>query len=665
MATYIINGNSSTPTYPYNNSTVGAVNFTSLLEDDKVVISDGDTFKIYNPRPEHDSVYDIDESGNSTMEIHNRLTITSKYPGHTNPKIICPADPMFTLSADSLRSSNGTKISNIDFDGNASGAPPISIHNETSNIEISNCGFYPGSIHSDDTLHSNIIVHDNYFDSTDEINGNSLLVINKGTGIKFYNNTIVGNNMIGGVGVTDTSNVDIYNNTAKDVAQFVRLDGYAKGVDIHSNLITMSASSGPAFDIGPTETTIDYNTINLYNNIVEVPEEYVASVIHTIPTLDGGLSPSDSVSEFNIYNNIIYNLGGDISTNAAFSVGFNNGIFDWNNIYGFVHDVSFSSGYSVSANGRPHTLNVDPKVKMDSVGTLPTLYWFYPTFQNNYTNIAIDDDYVRTAYNKDDIFVYLRGRVVGGTGGTDSLIFTLPVGYRPITDYIHNDGAGDVVVHTDGRVTGELSTATLDGIVFPYSETAYCLDKTSECRNTGRFGEDMGVCLSDKYVTFTDSVTKDLGSINRNNSNISVGIRGTVLSESSTAINSYYTRGYPTNTHQNQFDFVYDGIFPFTEESPFYKKDINYVIKHRDDLSPFSNIYCPANPGYEFSADYPEYETGIFGNSRKVYEHYCGLTEECTIYDTFNSTSTIIRNAIDITGDDYEIQNAINPECGD
>jgi hypothetical protein len=75
-----------------------------------------------------------------------------------------------------------------------------------------------------------------------------------------------------------------------------------------------------------------------------------------------------------------------------------------------------------------------------------------PAFQNGWKNHA---DFINTAFMKTaDGFVYLQGVVVGGTA--DSVIFTLPVGYRPPKSIVFACvGAAAVkwlYVYPDGRV---------------------------------------------------------------------------------------------------------------------------------------------------------------------------------------------------------------------
>jgi hypothetical protein len=68
----------------------------------------------------------------------------------------------------------------------------------------------------------------------------------------------------------------------------------------------------------------------------------------------------------------------------------------------------------------------------------------------------------------------------------------------------------------------------------------------------------------------------------------------------------------------NQFSWNPPTNYPFTPDNILYAKDINYILNHKTQLKPFANISAPPNPGFYYDT-YPNYETGLFGYSRKNY----------------------------------------------
>jgi len=121
---------------------------------------------------------------------------------------------------------------------------------------------------------------------------------------------------------------------------------------------------------------------------------------------------------------------------------------------------------------------------------------------------------------------------------------------------------------------------------------------------------------------------------------------------------TFYTSG---DNYENQFSWVSSAAedFPFTFQNHMYDKKLLYVIKNKDELEPFDGVFCPANPGYNFS-DYSGYDTGIFGFSRAEYINTC-IAESCIIQDDVNSDFIWIDdiNAV------YIVQDTINPQCVD
>jgi hypothetical protein len=96
-----------------------------------------------------------------------------------------------------------------------------------------------------------------------------------------------------------------------------------------------------------------------------------------------------------------------------------------------------------------------------------------PEFENGWDNLD-PDVYVSAAYRIDpDGRVHLRGIIEGGTDTATTVIFTLPVGYRPAQQesfaITSNSAFGDIYVSTGGAVTIAVANTaglSLSGISF-------------------------------------------------------------------------------------------------------------------------------------------------------------------------------------------------------
>lgn len=92
-------------------------------------------------------------------------------------------------------------------------------------------------------------------------------------------------------------------------------------------------------------------------------------------------------------------------------------------------------------------------------------------FQNSWINYNDDVLWNTAAYYRDNSRVYLKGLIEGGIA--DTVVFTLPAGYRPVKECVFAVAAsslfGEVRVQPDGDVIFKAGTATyvsLDGISF-------------------------------------------------------------------------------------------------------------------------------------------------------------------------------------------------------
>ncbi len=100
--------------------------------------------------------------------------------------------------------------------------------------------------------------------------------------------------------------------------------------------------------------------------------------------------------------------------------------------------------------------------------------WIAPTLLNGWVNIGGVFD--NTGYFKDSIgMVHLRGLLKSGTTNTNTVIFALPVGYKPLGSNAYsvysNDGAvvGTVQVTSDGYIkiiSGGNISLSLSGIIY-------------------------------------------------------------------------------------------------------------------------------------------------------------------------------------------------------
>jgi hypothetical protein len=96
--------------------------------------------------------------------------------------------------------------------------------------------------------------------------------------------------------------------------------------------------------------------------------------------------------------------------------------------------------------------------------------WIAPTLINSWVNYLVG--YATAGYRKIGDIVYVRGMVKSGSP-VNSIIFTLPVGYRPVYNHLFasssNDLYGQARVMTDGTVYVNVGSATwfsLDTIQF-------------------------------------------------------------------------------------------------------------------------------------------------------------------------------------------------------
>jgi len=202
----------------------------------------------------------------------------------------------------------------------------------------------------------------------------------------------------------------------------------------------------------------------------------------------------------------------------------------------------------------------------------------------------------------------------------------------------------------------------------PYDLSAvesYLCSASSQALGAGQYHQHIGLFNQQNsfgygYTNFIDTVTHDIGKIKLQFVGSFFTFFNSTFTESIETINGNYNKYYTSgDNYENQFSWESSAAddFPFTNKNDLYNKELIYVIKNKDKLEPFDGIFCPANPGYNFSV-YSGYETGLFGFSREDYINTC-ITEPCIIQDDIDSEYLWI----DEINASYIIQDSINPSC--
>lgn len=116
----------------------------------------------------------------------------------------------------------------------------------------------------------------------------------------------------------------------------------------------------------------------------------------------------------------------------------------------------------------------DAAVTTDKINT--TLTWTIPTLLSGWTHY-VSGTYHSASYTKDILgFVHLRGTIGGGTTTSGTVLFNLPVGYRPSkTIFLSvanslNTTSSKITIQNNGNVVinniGNNTWLSLDGISF-------------------------------------------------------------------------------------------------------------------------------------------------------------------------------------------------------
>jgi hypothetical protein len=185
------------------------------------------------------------------------------------------------------------------------------------------------------------------------------------------------------------------------------------------------------------------------------------------------------------------NVGIGTSTDG-FPLNFNNNLGDkialygnTGNHYGFgiqnsllqIHtdgagsDIAFGHGTSVTMT---ETMRIKGNGDVNITGKINNEAFIVPTLLNNWVNYDVPNGYATAAYYKDkENRVQLKGLIKDGLTSNGTVLFNLPVGYRPteimIFVVVNGDSFGRVDVYTSGDVkivSGGNSYLSLDGITF-------------------------------------------------------------------------------------------------------------------------------------------------------------------------------------------------------
>ena len=334
MSTYYVNGynTSSTATYPYTVGSAGAPNLYTIFNELTGILTKGDVIEIFDGDIIDDTANDISIMSSITIKYSNSSKII---PIHIKPdgfgvNVYAPNVILTGLniikegtidnSYIHIYASDITiKYCTFNYLNTTGKSSVINISN-AQNINISNNTI---NIPNGDTSRSYGIYANNITHST--INDNIIFMnYENGSAITFTgscgNNNIF-NNIIGGFSETSSHNTGI------------EFSGNVDYNNIHYNVIGIT---------GQYSTGILYNTsnntgknVNINNNYIVILEDEFSSVGIFIPA-----DENNNNAYINIINNIIeYHVSNKIANNSiAIMCGVNNGVIDFNDIYGFYID---------------------------------------------------------------------------------------------------------------------------------------------------------------------------------------------------------------------------------------------------------------------------------------------------------------------------------------
>ena len=269
-------------------------------------------------------------------------------------------------------------------------------------------------------------------------------------------------------------------------------------------------------------------------------------------------------------------------------------------------------------------------------------------------------------------------------GGGDAVALNIST-QRTIIDYNNiygfvdgklfvNTGAPDIIQQLGRRTIFTEPKLTMYEDVDLYPDASdirrfYCYT-TSECIGSGYSHHSIGIGVydnrnNDNYTNIVDTVTENLGLVD-NTDTTTMTFFNNALTETHEEYNAWYRNGsgpyMSGNVYKNQWEYerVVPTTFPFEVGDKFYNQSFIYILQHKDDLKPFEDIKCPANPGYGYR-EYEGYETGLWGFPRVDYKNGC-FPEPCIIQDSYIEETQINDTINDV---EFWIWDAINPPCAD
>lgn len=157
----------------------------------------------------------------------------------------------------------------------------------------------------------------------------------------------------------------------------------------------------------------------------------------------------------------------------------------------------------------------------------------------------------------------------------------------------------------------------------------------NELMGLGEFYRNIGISESNynEYINIIDTITQHFGNINDrfddSNIYVIVNIINSLFEERANTYNNSYRNSavvYPSDVYGNQFNTnIFESeiySFPLIPNNELYDSDLLEIYKNKHLFSPFGNINCPPNPGFNFPT-YNNYETGLFGYPRTEYINSC------------------------------------------
>lgn len=627
MNTYYINAYTNrtgwaVPTYPYNVPEIGALNFEDLFTavNDHGGFVDGDTILIYSPATSDSqtqliSDFTVDDSGlTSPLDIEADITISFWNKANTSvlPIVKVPIDvPLFHVT----RRTALTTISDIEFHAENKGKNATITLDTAYNCNINDCKFTYNNrtvtpnpvdgfamwIYSNNTVGLNISGCEFYVLSDSSISSSN------------YSATAV---FIDGSYETDISDCVFHTGGAvSDVGRAIYCNN-SKNVRIYRNLVydlvNPNAKTPSAGSYFAAITASDCQTVDIAENAIRgLPMGHCGIYVNNIVV--GSFNGSGELVGSNqmVRNNVIH---AKHSPNTACVVNRGNPTV-------FLQIIN--NVLAATSGVNTYTIGFDLKLRK-TYGVVD---------YNDIWLLVSENELVSYDGNPDNI-----SEVGSHTLRVSPGITGLVTAWTIYSNYVTRQYSKLI-----GRGT-EYTTIGID----------YRRVQMSESKS--KFYSVVDTVLHTDDNVLSKIPTYDSGDYFGTYINDTLVMSSAVASANSTKfMNALYDESY-----QNQFgwDYIESNPFPFTSDSEFYKKNSNYVVAYRKKLWPFSNISCPANPGDGHADGYPNYETGLFGYSRALWENGCGIP--CIIQDSYLPVSKQYNSQLEAA---QVLNNMIHPEC--